>query len=96
MSQVSMKFNQKNAKPGENVQMTLSAAPNSLCATSMVDRSVYLVGGVNLLQKETVEERLTQYDVSSSFMNDWRYCRDTSIMPPDYENPDTGVLFCIF
>ena len=89
-----MEFNQKSVHPGEKVDLTLTAPPYSLCAMTTVDKSVYLMGGVNLLMERQINKRLEQYDVTSDFVSDWQYCSVLSILPPDFSN--LGTLVCAF
>ena len=77
-----LKFAKKTAGPGKNVTLSLSALPGSLCSLSMVDKSVYLHGGTNLLQTSSIMKKLESYDLSSDFIMDWQYCSATSDLPP--------------
>ena len=77
-----MNFSDKTPRPGENLTLSVSAKPGSLCSVSMVDKSVYLHGGTNLLLKSGIMERLKSYDLSSDFIIDWQYCSATSDLPP--------------
>ncbi|XP_052277894.1 murinoglobulin-2-like isoform X2 [Dreissena polymorpha] len=87
-NKVKMSFDKGNARPGEPVEMTITATPHSLCTASMVDKGVYLVGGVNLLLPSHLDDTLERYDLTSDFVNDWQYCSDTSVLPPDFSNAE--------
>lgn len=80
--QVRMNFGYKSARPGDNVTVSVSALPGSLCSLSMVDKSVYLHGGSNLLQTSSIMKKLGSYDLTSDFIIDWQYCSATSDLPP--------------
>lgn len=79
---VKMNFGYKSARPGDNVTVSVSALPGSLCSLSMVDKSVYLHGGSNLLQTSSIMKKLGSYDLTSDFIIDWQYCSATSDLPP--------------
>ena len=81
-NKVKMDFSRKSASPGDKVSLTLSAAPHSICSTTMVDKSVLLHGGSNLLKQADVTNKLMDLDLTSEFENDWQYCSDVSEMPP--------------
>ena len=54
MYQVEIKFKDQEARPGRETQMKVSAAPNSLCALGIVDKSVHILGGDNTITKDKV------------------------------------------
>ena len=85
--QVNMTFKEKTVRPGDKIEMTLTASPGSLCSASMADKSVYLHGGLNLLQTSDIDNRLQEYDLTSDFINDWQYCSILSELPPDTTFP---------
>lgn len=87
-----MTFKQNNVRPGSHVDLTLKASPGSLCSTGMIDKSVYLHGGVNLLKMSDIDDKLREYDMTSDFINDWQYCSSLSVLPPDMTNPGKNSL----
>lgn len=91
-NKVNLTFKQKSVRPGERVDLTLMASPGSLCATGMVDKNVYLqAGDLNLLQRSHINDKLKMYDLTSDFINDWQYCSDQTILPPDLLNPGASI-----
>ena len=80
--QVALNFREKSARPGDNITLSVSGSPGSLCSISMVDKSVYLHGGSNILQTTSLMKKLESYDLSSDFITDWQYCSATSDLPP--------------
>ena len=76
-----MNFSDRVPRPGSNITVSLTATSGSLCSLSMVDKSVYLHGGNNLLLMSSVMDRLKSYDLSSDFIMDWQYCSATSDPP---------------
>lgn len=49
-----MEFEEETAKPGDDVTLNLKASNNSMCFVGMVDKSVTLIGGNNMLTKGQV------------------------------------------
>jgi len=52
--QVNMNFDKDSAEPGEEVILKLQASKNSLCFVGMVDKSVTLLAGNNMLLPDKV------------------------------------------
>ncbi|XP_072038714.1 uncharacterized protein [Amphiura filiformis] len=65
-NKVEIGFAEKEAKPGSTTQLTVSAAPNSLCALGIVDKSVHLLGGDNTISKDKIFSALEKYQLSDS------------------------------
>lgn len=59
------------AKPGEDLQMTISTKPNSLVALLGVDQSVNLLKSGNDLNKDAIFQELEQYENAQRF-GPWR------------------------
>ncbi|KAL4228109.1 Ovostatin-like [Mactra antiquata] len=85
-NKVNMTFTKPSVRPGELIDVKLSASPGSICTTTMVDKSVYLHGGLNLPLKSTISDWMMGYDLSSDFISQWQYCSDITILPPDTTN----------
>lgn len=49
-----MNLSEKSIKTGDNVKIKLTAAPNSLCALSAIDKSVTFMGERNSIDLEKV------------------------------------------
>ena len=49
-----MNFDKDSAEPGEEVILKLQASKNSLCFVGMVDKSVTLLAGNNMLLPDKV------------------------------------------
>ncbi|XP_072167076.1 pregnancy zone protein-like [Diadema setosum] len=54
-------------RPGENTSLEMFATPGSLCAISVVDRSVHLLAGNNQLQSSSVEGFVNRFQLSNGY-----------------------------
>ncbi|WAQ98097.1 A2MG-like protein [Mya arenaria] len=59
-NKVQMGFNKAEARPGDEVEYLLQAAPGSLCSVGMVDKSVTLLAGDNHLSPDEVLKRVNK------------------------------------
>ncbi|XP_014770566.1 pregnancy zone protein [Octopus bimaculoides] len=60
---VSMMFNKDSAQPKIDVKLSVKATAKSLCAISMVDKSVHILGGNNQISPENVFEKMSAYNL---------------------------------
>ncbi|CAI9724160.1 alpha-2-macroglobulin-like isoform X2 [Octopus vulgaris] len=60
---VSMMFNKDSAQPKVDVKLSVKATAKSLCAISMVDKSVHILGGNNQITPENVFEKMSDYNL---------------------------------
>ncbi|KAL5016867.1 hypothetical protein ScPMuIL_006456 [Solemya velum] len=72
-NKVSLDFNQNQVLPGENVELTVRADPNSYVSILAVDQSVLLLKGGNDITQSQVLEELQSYDSNGK--------------EPDFPNP---------
>ena len=56
-----MKFSKEEARPGEDVGISFTASPNSLCGYGVVDKSVFLKGGNNQLTLAHAINQIRRY-----------------------------------
>ncbi|CAC5407214.1 CD109 [Mytilus coruscus] len=66
-NKVSINFNTRRAKPGDDVQVELTADPNSLVNVLAVDKSVLLLKSGNDITTQNVLNELQRYDNSGFF-----------------------------
>ncbi|XP_025026911.1 alpha-2-macroglobulin-like protein 1 [Python bivittatus] len=93
-NQVSLGLPQQQELPGSNIDLTLKAAPGSLCAVRAVDQSVFLLKEEQELSKETV---YGMFDFSEGYpyqVSEYDYCfepfqpwwrRRRSVWRPQYD-----------
>ncbi|XP_052791384.1 pregnancy zone protein-like isoform X2 [Mya arenaria] len=77
-NKVQMGFNKAEARPGDEVEYLLQAAPGSLCSVGMVDKSVTLLAGDNHLTPDEVLKRVNEakrvYAHTFYYDEDGAYC----------------------
>ncbi|XP_046559068.1 alpha-2-macroglobulin-like protein 1 [Haliotis rubra] len=76
---VKMAFTPSKEYPGYPTQLSLSAAPGSLCMVGVVDQSVYLLGGKNQITPKQLFSPLEHYNAikdapADSYTTLTRYC----------------------
>ena len=54
MSKVAMRFSTSKLQPGETTDLEVKADSGSLCAVSVVDKSVKLMGGAKNINQQIV------------------------------------------
>lgn len=64
---VKIELSKDQAKPGEDISLTISTKPNSLVALLGVDQSVNLLKSGNDLEEKKIFEELEQYEESSGY-----------------------------
>ncbi|KAM6475575.1 alpha-2-macroglobulin-like protein 1 [Liasis olivaceus] len=93
-NQVSLGLPQQQELPGSNIDLTLKAAPGSLCAVRAVDQSVFLLKKEQELSKETVYGKfdfsegypyqVSEYDYCTGPFQPW-WRRRRSVWRPQYD-----------
>ncbi|XP_067933197.1 pregnancy zone protein-like [Watersipora subatra] len=76
-NKVSMEFSKRRGNPGEDVKVSLQAAPLSLCSYKVVDKSVYLKGDSEDLTQDAVANLRNYYTLglnSGSYNDVNNYC----------------------
>ncbi|KAL8566696.1 hypothetical protein ACOMHN_050345 [Nucella lapillus] len=71
--QVEVNYARQKVKPGDDVQMTVTARPHSVVFLLTVDKSVQLLKSGNDITQEMVTQELAAYDGGSGFQGYWRY-----------------------
>ncbi|PVD34646.1 hypothetical protein C0Q70_05923 [Pomacea canaliculata] len=71
--QVNVTFSVETAKPGDTVNLVISAKPNTTIFLLSVDKSVQLLKSGNDITQDTITEELVSYDYGSGFYGYWRY-----------------------
>ncbi|XP_076467680.1 LOW QUALITY PROTEIN: CD109 antigen-like [Babylonia areolata] len=71
--QVQVSYGRGKVKPGEAVQMTVTARPHSVVFLLAVDKSVQLLKSGNDITQEMVSEELAGYNFGGGFHGYWRY-----------------------
>ncbi|XP_025086978.1 CD109 antigen-like isoform X3 [Pomacea canaliculata] len=70
---VNVTFSVETAKPGDTVNLVISAKPNTTIFLLSVDKSVQLLKSGNDITQDTITEELVSYDYGSGFYGYWRY-----------------------
>ncbi|XP_067137235.1 alpha-2-macroglobulin-like protein 1 isoform X2 [Centruroides vittatus] len=78
-NQVEMKFADRKQFPGAKTSIHVSAAPQSVCSVGVVDKSVYLLEGGDVLTKSKIYDHLRTLDTSEyahpyQRTSDYEYC----------------------
>jgi alpha-2-macroglobulin len=94
---VEAKWNEEKVSPGSPVKLSVSAAPDSLCAISATDKSVELLGNTNKVTRETIGKLQAELGdrKTSRVENYWEYqrrCPHTYNAIKVYESTGIQVL----
>ncbi|XP_070542070.1 LOW QUALITY PROTEIN: alpha-2-macroglobulin-like [Ptychodera flava] len=83
-NEVKLQFAEDETLPGANTQLELTAAPGSLCAIGVVDKSVHLMKTGNQLTKAKVFKTLDEYDLSNTYgyVDESTHCDDDDLYHP--------------
>lgn len=85
-NKVEISFKENQEKPGEDTELLISAAPDSICGVGIVDKSVYLLGGgSNNIQEQQVTEFLKNYQLDAGSGIGTQKCE--SHRPPWWRGP---------
>nr|BAR45602.1 alpha-2-macroglobulin 2 [Ammothea sp. RS-2014] len=79
-NKASFTFEKDSVKPGEAAKYKISAAPKSLCAVGVVDKSVHLLKSDNQITSEKIFKVLKSFDTGRytypTLIDDSKYCKE--------------------
>ncbi|XP_070557715.1 alpha-2-macroglobulin-like isoform X2 [Ptychodera flava] len=83
-NEVKLQFAEDETLPGASTQLEVTAAPGSLCAIGVIDKSVHLMKTGDQLTKDKVYQTLDEYDLSKySNVDESTHCDDDDFLIQD-------------
>lgn len=91
MLQIDVQLSTSQAKPGENLEVSVSTKPNSYVGLLGVDQSVLLLKKGNDIEPSTVFEEIRKYNEINKYNYDWSSSYDYSRYR-DFQSSDAVII----